>query len=123
MGLIFLGCWWHFFVFTADDYQVAIFVADAAVTCSWRWHGPIFDHDLGEAGVELGYVIILLDRVDLQLIQVIEENALAFALATEHVYVVIDNARRVTVARLWDLPILAALDPSEEFELVGIMPL
>ena len=89
---------WCLFVFASNHHKVAILVAHTTVTCPWRWQGPVRVHlYFCEAGVVSWNVVIGLHRVDLKLIQVIEENTFAFPLASEHVNVVVDDAGSVAV--------------------------
>ena len=74
------------------------------MTRARRRHWSALDLDQCPLRVELRYVIIAWQGVNLQLVQVSKKVALSFALSTEDVDIVVDNATGVTIATLWNLP-------------------
>ena len=71
--------------------------------------------------MEARHIVFTVHLTDLQPVQIIEVGALSLALAPKDVDVVIDDATGVAVAALWHLAGLAALNPSKEFVLAGLM--
>lgn len=72
------------------------------MTSSWRWNRTTFDVQLLKNSVELGDAILTLSRVDLQLVEVIEECPFALSLASKDKDVIVDDAAGVAVTTLWD---------------------
>ena len=73
--------------------------------------------------MELWNMVVTLHRVDLQLVQVVEEVILAFALPSKHVDIVIDYTASVTITTFRYLARLSALDPSQKLKLIWIVPI
>ena len=92
-------------VLASDDDKVTIFVGHAGVACPWRRDGGIFGN-LYAIKVRMIMSIVLrssLDRRDLQLVKVIEEDSFSLALATEDVDIVVHHAAGVAVSALRNL--------------------
>ena len=86
-----------------------------------RGHRTILDRNECEVGVEFRHVASGVDWSDFDVVEIVEEAVVSFALTTENVNVVVDDAAGVAVTALRDRAGLRALDPAEELGLVGIV--
>lgn len=68
--------------------------------------------------MELWDTTLTLPRMDLELVEVIEECPFALSLASKDEDVVVDDAAGVTVTALGHGARLSALDPTKEFKLL-----